>query len=201
MNLTYTINGLDNLQAYVEDLPVKQKRAAVQAINKTADRARASAARHIRDQVNFPGGYLNPGQNRLVVDRKASGTNLEAAVAGRARATSLARFVIGNPQPRSGDSITVAIQRGEPSVELKRAFMVRLRSGKSDSKHNLGIAIRTGNRQKPNNAYKPTSLGNGVYLLYGPSVSQVFKSVRYDIEPDTLKYLGDEYERLLKVNL
>jgi hypothetical protein len=199
--LTHTISGLDQVLGYVEEIPAKQRRAAVQAINKTADRGRAHGARVIMQQVNFPAAYLNPTQNRLVVDRKANGNNLEAAIAGRARPTSLARFVVGNPQPRSGDEISVAIKMGAGAKRLERAFMVKLRSGNTDTKNNLGLAVRTGNGVKPSNAYKPINLGGGAYLLYGPSVSQVFKSVRFDIEPDTLKYLGDEYDRILKVNL
>ena len=201
LDLSVTFSGLESLNKFVGEIPATQRRVAALALNKTSERARAASARRMREQINFPGGYLDPGQNRLVVDRKASSTSLETSVLGRTRPTSLARFVVGNPQPRSGDEISVAIKTGRGARRLDRAFMVRLKSGNTDTKNNLGLAVRTGNGQKPDNAYKPKQLGNGVYLLYGPSVSQVFKATRYEIEPDTLKFLSDEYDRLLKVNL
>lgn len=201
MEYNFTIVGLDQLAAYVGEIPAKQKRAARAALNKAADRARTMGARSILDEINLPASYLTPSAGRLTVSRRATKDNLESAVTGQQRPTSLARFVVGNPQPRSGDPIEVAIKRGAGAVHLERAFVVNLRRGNTDTKGNIGLAVRTSDGQKPRNAYKPQPLSGGAWLLYGPSVDQVFRRVRVDIAPKVADYLSAEYDRVLKVDL
>lgn len=199
MSYNFTVVNLDGLADFVGEIPKKQARAARAAINKTADRARTMGARAILDEINLPASYLAPSAGRLTVSRRASDDNLEAAVTGRQRPTALARFIVGNPQPGSGDPIDVAVNRGAGAKRLDRAFIVNLRRGNTDTKGNMGLAVRTSDGGKPRGAYKPQPLARGAWLLYGPSVDQVFKRVRNDIAPDAADYLAKEYSRVLKV--
>lgn len=178
--------------------------AAARAINRTADRARTQADRRIREEVAFPASYLSPAQGRLSVTRRATpgagADDLEAIITGRHRPTSLARFVVGSPQPgqKRRTPLKVMVNPGHV-VELERAFPVRLRSGNTDTKNNIGIAIRLPEGQVPDRAYKPTKLGRGLWLLYGPSIDQIFDDVAEDIGPETADFLGEEFLR--QVNL
>ncbi len=194
------IEGLDSLTD-LDTIPDRVLRAARAAVNKTTDRARAASAREIRQQVNFPARYLDPSEGRLVVSQKATTSNLEAKITGRTRPTSLARFTQGNPKPGDRNGIRVAVSAGGATRNLPRAFVIRLRAGSAalDTKSNLGLAIRTKNGEPPRGAYKPKKLGENLWLLYGPAVAQVFKSVREDVAPDSAEYLEQEFLRLMNL--
>jgi hypothetical protein len=173
--------------------------ALIRAINKTADRARTIAARNILEQVAFPTSYLAPSAKRLFVKTKANKSNpFEAIISGRDRPTSLARFTKQKPisggGPKGGQ-IGVTVSPGRTHY-IKRAFLITLNNG------NVGLAVRT-TGGPPNNAYKPKSLGNNAWLLYGPSVDQVLSAasdsggVYQEISPETLEFLNDEFLRQL----
>lgn len=191
------IEGLDGIKD-IEALPDKARRAAFQAINKTADRARTAGARRILEQVNLPPSYLNPSQGRLTVAERARTDSLEARVRGRQRATSLARFVVGDSRPGDKAGLNVKIKAGGGARRLERAFLIRLRAGSAslDTKSNMGLAVRTSG-EKPRTAYKPLLIGKNLWLLYGPSVDQVWNTVRDDITPETADYLEREFLRIL----
>lgn len=168
--------------------------AALRAVNKIADRARTEAAKRIREQVNLPASYLNPSQGRLTVSKKAVDGDISAVVTGRQRPTSLARFATS-----AGAGVKVAVKPGLARL-LPRAFFVQLRSG-AEGLGNTGLAIRLPDGQRPSRAFHPTQLGaNGPWLLYGPSVDQIFKAVSQDISPLMLDQLEAEFFRLMELN-
>lgn len=185
--------------------PEKINDAAAKAINKAADRARTASAKKIREQVRFPASYLNP--SRLGVKRRASVSSLTALIEGRDTATSLARFLRGTPvvrtreqqQSRRLKGEVVQVAKGGRGVRIKRAFVIKLRSG------NMGLAVRTAGGS-PAGAYKPKEIGKNLWLLYGPSVNQVLYSVKneggvfQEIETDTADFLTNEFYRLLGVD-
>lgn len=198
------VEGLEALKMF-DEIPTKIERAAVQAINKTTDRARADGKRRIISQVAFPASYLNPSQGRLT-SRKASRGNLEGAVSGRVRPTSLARFTKDKPlspgqQPRKG--VNLRIKPGAARF-MRGAFLIRLRSGTSDL-GNIGLAVRS--ETQPPNAYKPKKIGKNLWLLYGPSVNQVLYSARNnggvveEIAPGARDFLNKEFARLLNLEI
>jgi hypothetical protein len=168
------------------------RKSAYRAINSGADFGRAESVRKMRREVNFPSGYLNGQDARLNVTRRASFDSLEAVISGRRQPTSLARFVVGATKPKSG--VNVSITPGSTNL-LKRAFIIKLKT------NNLGLAVRTERGGKPTNAYKPKELGDGLWLLYGPSVDQVFQSVREDVSPTINDHVRREFERLMEVEI
>ncbi|MEO0963401.1 MAG: hypothetical protein AAFY01_13375, partial [Pseudomonadota bacterium] len=50
-----------------------------------------------------------------------------------------------------------------------------------------------------NKKIEARSMGKGLFLLFGPSVSQVFNTVRDDISPETADFIESEFWRLLEV--
>ena len=187
--------GLDDLT--VADIKPAIEQAAFRAINATADRARARSADQIRDMVNFPAAYLKPAGKRLIVSRRAGPGSLEAIITGRNRPTSLARFVVGGVAGKKG--ATVAITKGK-TVELPNAFIMEVRAGAGiDTTGNLGLAIRTKRGVRPDKAYKPVRVSDGLWLLYGPSVSQAFRFAREREMPDAVRFLEAEFNRLLEI--
>lgn len=173
-----------------------------QAVNKAADRARTNAARFIREQVAFPASYLSPAAGRLAVTKRASDADLSAIITGRQRPTSLARFANStSPEAsRKAGGVSVTVAPGH-AVFMRGAFLLRLKGANSnvETLGNLALAIRIKKGSTMHNKKNMTQLSHNVFILYGPSVDQVFKTVAEDIGPDTKDFLEREFMRLLKL--
>jgi len=190
------VEGLSALDE-IDALPEGILRAARQAVNKTVDRTRARSARNIRDQVNFPARYLSGQRGRLQIAKKASGKDLEGIIRGRERPTSLAQFVTtGSVGKKGGVGLTV---KPGTTRRMPRAFLIKLRAGSAsiDTKFNLGLAMRLRPGETIRNKTKAVKLAGNLYLLYGPSVNQVFASVADDNAPEAAAFLEQEFTRLL----
>lgn len=184
---------------------VSRRVAAARAVNKAARDARAYGARMIRDQVNLPARYLSEQEKRFYVSKQASRNSLEAKITARGRSTSLAQFVSGGAKVgKSG--VYVEVKPGRARF-MKRAFLLKLPQGSSpitDTKFNLGLAIRLRPGETIQNKLQARRVEKGLYVLYGPSVSQVFRAndgdgVANEIGPRTADRLADEFLRLLEL--
>jgi hypothetical protein len=197
MSYAVYVDGLAALNS-MTDVKDNIRLSAVRAINKTSERARAQSAREIRKQVNFPASYLQPSAGRLLVTKQASGNDLESVITGRQRATSLARFAAGSPAKGAGVRVEVAPGRAK---YMRRAFLIKLPQGKAsvDTKFNMGLAIRLRPGESLQNKKKAVKMEKGLYLLFGPSVDQVFRTVSEDIAPETASFLEGEFLRLLEL--
>lgn len=167
--------SLDSVRSYFEQLPDIADQAMMLAINESVTREGMTALRRdMRSQVNFPSGYLESA-DRLKVRRMASKGRLEAVIRGRDRPTSLARFAEGQtPANTRGRGVRVKLKGQGAIKQMRKAFLVNLRGG------NTGLAVRMKDGQSPSNAYKPVRLDKNLWLLYGPSVDQVFRTVAED---------------------
>lgn len=185
--ISTTVIGLDFARKYFEQLPDIAEDAAVFAINDVVDRdGQVEVRREMRRQVDFPAGYLELA-GRLRVGRRARRGMLEATIAGRDRPTSLARFAAGQtPANTRGRGVHVKIKKGQTRV-LRKAFMVPLKNG------NTGVAVRLKPGETLKNSEKAVRLDNNVYLLYGPSVDQVFKGVAEDVSPRITEFLAKRF--------
>jgi hypothetical protein len=81
---------------------------------------------------------------------------------------------------------------------LKRAFLMNLKRGK-DSNGNMGLALRVNKGEKPKRRFNGKPLyktrNSEVYLLYGPSVEQVFDDVAPEVAPEVARYFNNEFVR------
>lgn len=177
--------------------------AAVRAINKIARDARSEAARLIRQEVNLPAAYVSPNQKRLWVSKQATRGNLEARIEAQGRSTSLAQFVRGAPKPGK-PGLYVEVAPGKARF-MKRAFLIKLPQGSSpitDTKFNLGLAIRLRPGEALKNKISAKRVEKGLYVLYGPSVNQVFRAndgdgIANEMSPGVAGKLESEFLRLL----
>lgn len=190
------VQGLDAIKS-VTDLNKGIGVAAQRAINATLDRTRTSAAREMMRQINFTASYLN-AEGRLAVKKRASVTSLEGSIIGRHRPTSLARFAAGGRVNKPG--VRLQVKPGFARF-LPRAFLIRLRAGTAsiDTQSNLGLAIRLRKGETISNKKQVVQLGHGLYLFYGPSVDQVFRTVSEDVAPGAALFLENEFARLLEL--
>lgn len=196
------VEGIQSLRD-IKDIAPQLRFKAAQAINKVARDQRSAAARMILDQINLPKSYVSPAGGRLVVSQKAQRTSLEAKITARWRPTSLARFTRGTPARGAG--VSVEVKPGQATY-LRRAFLIRLPQGSAltDTRFNLGLAIRLRPGESLNNKVRQVRLDKGLYLLFGPSVQQVFldnrgQGVAADLADPTADYLEAEFARLLNI--
>lgn len=213
------IVAIDGLAATrgLADLPDTAKRNLARAINYATQRTAAQSRRLIREQVNFPARYLTgtmpDGKARFGQQRRANPGNLVADIIARWRPTSLAQFTSATPpvagkrgnrkrNKQAKEGIAVQIKPGQLET-IHGAILIRLRRGSdmTDTNYNLGLAIRTKGNQPPHGAYRPVKMKSGLWLLYGPSVSQVFKSVREDVSGFAADAAAREFDRLFKANV
>lgn len=191
------VDGISALRS-LDDIPAEIRRAAMQAVNRTVTRTRTASAREMRRQVNFPARYLSGEDGRLAITKKATDADLEGVITGRFRPTSLARFARTKTVRKAGVSVEVA-----PGFArfMKRAFLIRLRSGSAalDTQSNLGLAIRLRPGEAIQNKRKMIQVQGNLYLLYGPSVSQVFAGVADDEVAEAGDFLEQEFLRLMEI--
>lgn len=208
-NYAVVIEGLSALTS-IDELPEQVTKNASIAVNAAIRRAYAEAGRRITKEVAFPSGYVTGVEGRLKITQFSKPEKLEGKITGRRRATSLARFARSTPKAGGAkkDGISVQVTPGR-AVRLKRAFFIRLRAGTNslDTKSNLGIAIRLKPGQRPKGSREGAKqIAPGLWLLYGPSVNQVFigktgSGVAQDISPDTADFLESEFLRLMDLDL
>lgn len=194
--------GIEAAVDLVAGLDRRKTTAIVRALNRTARDARADAARRIGEQIAIPRRQLGPGAGRLTITRRATPGSLRAVITARSRPTSLARFV-RNPTTRRGATLSVQVRPGQ-TRQLRRAFLIRLRRGTAltDTQHNLGLAIRLRPGERISNKIQQIQISQGLYLLYGPSIQQVFldnelQGVANDIARPTVIKLEAEFLRQL----
>jgi hypothetical protein len=194
MSVSIIADALKDVQSYFEALPEIATKSMVLAINDSARDSEVTLRRQMQKEVNFPQGYLRG--KRFGVASKANRGNLEALIRGRDRATSLARFVENATSPESGKGkvLRVRVSPGK-TINLKRgsgdpsAFLVKLKNG------NTGLAIRLKKGEKLSNSVGAKELANNVFLLYGPSVDQVFRGVADDQTDDIQAMVTQKFLR------
>lgn len=201
-NWTIFVDGLSDLKQF-DSMKQSIRLAAARAINKVTRNGRVEIARDILDQVNFPASYVAPTGKRLYVSQQATTSDLEGRITARSRATSLARFVQGTPGRGAGVRVEVAPGR---SRFMRKAFLLRLPAGRTnvDTKTNLALAIRLRPGESLTNKRNVRRMEKGLYLLYGPSVDQIFRAndgggVATDKAPQLAIQLEREFLRLLEL--
>ncbi len=169
---------IEGLEAFedIEKMSGEIRLKAAQAINRITRDGRSMIAMQIGREVNFPPGYLNPSKKKLFVAKQANRNDLEGVIRASSIPSSLARFAQGNIRPNQRGGVTVRV--GKRTETLRRAFLMKLRSGNApiETKYNLGLAIRLRPGEKLANKKFVRQISSGLYLLYGPSVDQVFAS-------------------------
>lgn len=191
------IRGLEQARRRIVAIPDVAERAAVLAVNDTARFGHAESSRQIRSRVAFKAGYLGSaekGGSRLRIRQRAKDGDPTAIIAARQRPTSLATFAQSSlANWKRGKTVKVRVATGRGSKAIKGAFPIRLRRGGmsvSEDANNMGIALRLKEGERVRNKHEMVQLNGSLYLLYGPSVDQVFRMVSEKIAPE----LGDKLE-------
>lgn len=190
MSVSIVANNFGSLSGFFRDLPDEAERSMAMAINQVVARDGLSLIRKdMRDDIEFPAGYLEG--KRMLVARKASRGSLEAIIRASDRPTSLARFARAQtPANTQGRGVRVSVKKGE-TRSLRRAFLVNLRNG------NMGLAVRLRPGESLRHSGAAKQLADNLFLLYGPSVDQVFKGAVDDRSRDLLNMVERQFLRQL----
>jgi hypothetical protein len=189
----FEVTAFAGAEDFLSSLSLKQTTYLRDAVAKGTRDGRARAAKEIQKQVNLPRNYLSGQNGRLTVTKVPKTTDLEGIITGTQRPTSLARFAKGAKKTGIG----VEVKPGKLKF-IPGAFFLNLRSGNTDTAGNKLLAVRTKGGAKPKGAYKPKKMAPGLWLLYGPSVDQVFgreRGVAQKISPYILDIMEREYLR------
>jgi len=189
MAVSVISTGLVQYQRLLERNKELAPQALRMALNQTAERKGLKMARDaISLQVDFGRAYLQDPRH-LSVAQKATTNNLEAIIRGSDTPAGLARFLVGGPTPLK-TGLTIRIKPGR-TEQLPKAFLMNFRSGY------VGLAVRLapGDRLRNKHSALPLKAGSNVFLLYGPSVDQVFRGVASDISTPLSEALVTEFLR------
>lgn len=179
MTVDVDLRGVLELDDFLAAVPDVTRRAASQAMNRVVrGSGLAQYRKGLSEQVNFPTGYLN--DERIGVTQLSSPNRLEARITGRQRATSLARFASGATVGSKG-GVRVNAKKGGSGSFIRKAFLVRLRSGTAlnDDAFNIGLALRLEPGQTvigKKDTSRMVRLSENVVLLYGPSIDQLLRN-------------------------
>lgn len=206
-----SIEGLDALQDYIAELPAQTQKAADLATIDATRFAFRESSKAIRSQVRLSPEYIGNaerGGNRLTIKYDQQGDVRIGVVEGVKRAVSLSRFLTSGPvfggktparirvKPNGRTTTTIKVTGGDRSEAPM--FAVRLSRGKSltEDSFNVGLAVRLRpGEQAVARKEDLTPLSPNVYLLYGPSVNQVFYDVAPAISDSVAGNLQDSFLR------
>lgn len=200
MSVTVTADVLGDLASFIDSMPERTRRAARLAINTVANRSgKTRIEKAIYSDIAFPNGYLD-SSDRLGVAKIATEADLTAIIRARQRATSLARFLTPGQSIASSRVSGVKVQV-KPGVtkNLDKGFLVRLNAGAghTETQYNLGLALRLKPGENIRNRYNGNTaeIFPNVYLLYAPSVDQVFRHVADDVSDGIADDVSKEFIR------
>jgi hypothetical protein len=208
MKARFQVKGIREFEKFLEKQPAAASKAAQLAINDVTRKTFARSRREILRQVNLTAAYLDGQESstpRFRIRQLATQNNLMAVIEARRRPTSLARFdarQLYGPAKRGGTKKSgVSVNVGGSRKKIPRAFLVNLKRGAADG-GNTGVAIRvpagqgvTGRKFKGVPFGGSNSRDSDVYLLYGPSVQQVFDDVAVEQEAWAQDRLEAEFSR------
>lgn len=201
MSARITAVNVLEIEEFLSAQPAAARTSARIAINQvTARKAVPQMRRAMKDEINFPPGYLeNP--DRFGQTKRATDSDLTAAITARFRPTSLARFAEGQSYEgaRRTGGVRVKVNKGGGASRIKGAFFVKLRrGGDMQDGFNMGLAIRLKPGERLRGRKKGgagVELAPNLYLLYGPSVDQVFREVSVAESPAVAEQLEREFVR------
>ena len=178
-------DDVKRVQTRINQLSSEVDKAQVSAINRATRKALTLAVNGIKSQVNLKAPYI---RSKLKVYQQATTQKPEGVLGAESRGVLLDRFdgqqivtKAKHPKRSKGDplrgiasgykskGVTVKV-KAKGNTKFLRGFYIPLNKGNGEN--GMGIAVRTGRGVKD---YE---------VLYGPSVSQTFQTVRNDISDE-----------------
>lgn len=181
------LGNLLDLRNYFEAMPERTNKAASLAINRVAERqAQTLIKREMLRNIAFKYGYVT---KHITVGRYASPSSPYAVIEAKDTPTTLFRFTGMSVIPNRKTTVKVTVGTGRTKM-MAGAFYATIKGSPQ-------VMIRT----KDNSPPRGITRGGGkeiaphLWLLYAPSVDQVFRMVADDEIPAIEQELVYEFER------
>lgn len=177
------------LLRFSRELPEKVERLARQVLNRTAQRGRTQVSRVVTGEVELRKGYVD-GKVRVT---PATETRPEARITAEPENILLSRYDVREAflQTRAGkrakQGVTVKVGRTEGRKYLPFAFLIRVRGNELLVTRSRTEKTRTGKAK--------------LRVRYGPSVDQIFNTVRPALSNELRDYALAEMTRRINVEV
>lgn len=176
MQIKLDQNQVEETRVLLRGLALDGPKILSRSLNKTATKGRQRSSEEIRKQVALKAAYV---KSKLVV-RRATYKRLQAKITAEKRGVLMTRYPYS--QLKTG-GVSVKIKKNGARQKLRGAFKTTLRAGGKTVDvlavpDPQGGKYRTGNRK--------------ISVLYSPSVSQVFNTVRDRVDDELVGYLEAE---------
>lgn len=176
MKVSIDKDQLGEVKVMLKSLSLEGPKILARALNSTASKGRTLSSRKIREQVNLKAAYV---KSKLKIKR-ATWSRLQASISAESRGLILMNYAVGTVD----DDFLVKIKKGKPKL-IKNAFLTNIYAGN----RKIDVIARTDPRT------------GKLDVLYGPSVSQVFNTVRDDVDQDLVNYLIEQTEKQIQTAL
>ncbi len=180
--------------SFFHELPAQLQAIGTAVVNAAAVQGRTEAVKLMRESVNLPETYI---RDKLRIVKATRGGNPEAVIRAERRPVLLSRFASrqlvraakrakGDPlrgiaKGRKQAGISVKVKRSGGRAKMPGAFFIPIRANKVEGGNGMALAVRTGT-------------GRDDYeIKYGPSVDQMFQSVRDQVGPELLDQMLDAF--------
>lgn len=190
LNITVTVDQseIDRVNNALKSIKNGANKALTRSLNFVLKKARVSASTEIREDVNLTKKYVD----KKLKTSFATSSDLKAVLSAEKRGTLLTRF----PHKK--------LKSGGYSVKVKKSGKtIKMRSGifvpnlKNSGATGLALPFKIAQERKKG----PVKQSSGIYVLHGPSVSQVMVAVKDKIMPDMDNVLATEMDRQIGVIL
>ena len=181
---------LQDTQKHLDHIKNGAAHALSRALNKTASKAKTIASRAIRDQINLSAAYVRENLKGPASGfaYKATVNKLTARLSASKRGVLLYQFSTNSVAAtgRPPAPIRVKIKPSQSPVVIQSAFWIRTKNS-----NKLTPAVRNSVLRQLN--MTRTTDSGSFTVLHGPSLSQVFSSVKDDIGGDMSQTLTDNF--------
>lgn len=205
--MSVSIEGVPAVSRMLAEMNGIYPKVTYRAINKSVAKTKTAVNSAIREQINLPAAYVR----EKLKTQSATPSELSGRVYGEKRGILLSRFsanallqksksLPSRLKGRAGlsdgsvsfDAIPAGKKLKQISVKIKthgsrqklKLFPIRLRGSNA-----IGLAVRTGKGKRD---YK---------ILYGPSISQVFNTLKDGLEGDASREFLAQFESQLDYEL
>lgn len=196
MSYRVRVSDVNRISRGLIDAATSTERTVYRAINKVASKTLTRSRREIVSQVMLTQTYVRermslqkagPNRNFAVITARQRPTTL--ATYGAKQLTRQAKKAKGDarrsiPAWRKQAGVSVKVKRAGSRKQMRGAFFVPLKAGAVAAGNGVGVFVRTGTGTKD------------IKHLYGPSVDQVFRTVREKVKPEVERELRVELKRL-----
>lgn len=182
-------NQFSGMASYIRRFPEVAAKAQTLAANDTIRWAKTRSTEAIQGELNVPKAAL--AGKRFDITQYATPNRPEAVLSAEFSPLNLARF--STVKPGQGVKPRIQVTPGGAVPDLSHSFYIPGPSG------GFGLAVRT--KGAMTNSRKARQIGKNLYILFGPSVDQAFRTSMPTLVPQVMdQFESNFYRQFARLN-